>query len=369
MSQKDISKYFTKQDGTAIANDTEFAGLATHTVIKNTNSGLTFKKVGATVFDKTPIEVETDAVLYTAQTLTDAQKLQARTNIGATGSDAVLYTQQSLTNSQKTQARENIGAISLSDINSLISGNYTNPYANLILIGNLQIVFGYSYSGGGQPRAIDRSFIAEFSTKSGKPYFFSNIPLVLGTEQRTTVTKGTETPNGTVRPRNSPAYATFTYYDGGGLERVGYLAIGTPFTYDFVWDNGIPNHVDLRVNRSKSNVLIIEMFIDDLSASVEINQSTSTGIMYFNSDTSNTRPSDDVLLHEYGWRDGKVIISDSIFDYSVNKSDFKIRAVDATNAYWKKICYKLTAINDNVSLKFIKTGTANSYIKIYYNTL
>ena len=83
MSQNDISKYFTKQNGSAITNDTEFAGLATHTVIKNTNSGLTFKKVGATVFDKVPIDIETDAVLYTAQTLTNSQKTQARNNIGA----------------------------------------------------------------------------------------------------------------------------------------------------------------------------------------------------------------------------------------------------------------------------------------------
>lgn len=89
MSQNDISKYFTKQNGSAITNDTEFAGLATHTVIKNTNSGLTFKKVGATVFDKEPIEIETDAVLYTAQTLTNSQKQQARENIGVDELDGV----------------------------------------------------------------------------------------------------------------------------------------------------------------------------------------------------------------------------------------------------------------------------------------
>lgn len=46
-----------------------------------------------------------------AQTLTDEQKAQARTNIGAdTVQGAVLYTPQSLTDTQKTQARDNIGA-------------------------------------------------------------------------------------------------------------------------------------------------------------------------------------------------------------------------------------------------------------------
>lgn len=56
-----------------------------------------------------------DAVKYTEQTLTTAQKTQARTNIGAAASDdiptdAVKYTEQALTTAQKTQARTNIGA-------------------------------------------------------------------------------------------------------------------------------------------------------------------------------------------------------------------------------------------------------------------
>lgn len=57
-----------------------------------------------------------------AQSLTDAQKAQARTNIGATGggdipTDYVSYgSAQSLTDAQKTQARTNIGAASSGDI-------------------------------------------------------------------------------------------------------------------------------------------------------------------------------------------------------------------------------------------------------------
>lgn len=53
-----------------------------------------------------------------AQSLTTAQKTQARTNIGAVAADevsslvsgVVKYTSQSLTAAQKTQARTNIGA-------------------------------------------------------------------------------------------------------------------------------------------------------------------------------------------------------------------------------------------------------------------
>lgn len=50
-----------------------------------------------------------DAVRYVAQTLTEAQKAQARTNIGVSG-ETVLYTAQTLSESQKTQARTNIDA-------------------------------------------------------------------------------------------------------------------------------------------------------------------------------------------------------------------------------------------------------------------
>lgn len=63
-------------------------------------------------------DIPTGVVLYTDQTLTDAQKLQARTNIGAaapgeggggSAEGAVLYTAQTLTAEQKEQARDNIG--------------------------------------------------------------------------------------------------------------------------------------------------------------------------------------------------------------------------------------------------------------------
>lgn len=62
-------------------------------------------------------DIPTGVVLYTAQTLTAAQKLQARTNIGAaapgeggggSAEGAVLYTEQTLTEEQQRQARKNI---------------------------------------------------------------------------------------------------------------------------------------------------------------------------------------------------------------------------------------------------------------------
>lgn len=59
-----------------------------------------------------PVGGSSNFVRYdAAQNLTDEQKAQARTNIGAdTVQGAVLYTPQSLTDAQKTQARGNIGA-------------------------------------------------------------------------------------------------------------------------------------------------------------------------------------------------------------------------------------------------------------------
>lgn len=88
-----------------------------------------------------------NAVLFTQQTLTDAQKQQARENIGAgTGggsSDAVLYTPQTLTSSQQAQARENIGAEAQSNKVTSLSASSTNtqyPSAKCVydLIGDVE---------------------------------------------------------------------------------------------------------------------------------------------------------------------------------------------------------------------------------------
>lgn len=66
-------------------------------------------------------------VSYLLQDLTEDQKAQARTNIGADTKNAVLYTPQDLTDGQKTQARNNIGAgtsnITSDDISTQIDNN------------------------------------------------------------------------------------------------------------------------------------------------------------------------------------------------------------------------------------------------------
>lgn len=138
MSNKEISRYLTKEDGTTFSSDTELLGLSVNSKVKNKNSGYTFKKTGSNVFDKTPIEVETNAVLYTSQTLTDAQKTQARNNIGASSSSAVLYTVQTLTEDQKLQARTNLGIDDLSGV----------PEGTIVMWASSIIPAGWSICNG-----------------------------------------------------------------------------------------------------------------------------------------------------------------------------------------------------------------------------
>ena len=78
MSNKDISRYLVKEDGTAFATDNDLQALAVNSKVTNVNSGLTYKKTASNVYDKTPIEVETDAVLYSPQTLTNEPESSAR---------------------------------------------------------------------------------------------------------------------------------------------------------------------------------------------------------------------------------------------------------------------------------------------------
>lgn len=66
-------------------------------------------------------EIDDSVVKYSSgQSLTDTQKAQARTNIGAVGSADSQYTvkvvEQTFTEEQKTQARTNIGALSSADL-------------------------------------------------------------------------------------------------------------------------------------------------------------------------------------------------------------------------------------------------------------
>lgn len=111
----EISRYLVDANGNSFSSDTDLQSLSKNAKVKNTNSGVSYKKVtgttsGVPVFDKVPFqEGQPNAVLYSPQSLTSAQKQQARDNIGASGGDAVLYSPQSLTDIQKQQARMNIG--------------------------------------------------------------------------------------------------------------------------------------------------------------------------------------------------------------------------------------------------------------------
>ena len=169
----EISRYLVDANGNSFSSDADLQSLSKNAKVKNTNSGVSYKKVqgttsGVPVFDKVPFqEGQPDAVLYSQQSLTTAQKQQARTNIGASGSDAVLYSQQTLTSAEKEQARANIGAIDLttgknnfvsttssqtfdiSTTNRILKNIGIFPFSagqrcNVIPLGDYQVSFGQS---------------------------------------------------------------------------------------------------------------------------------------------------------------------------------------------------------------------------------
>lgn len=84
-------------------------------------------------------EIDDSVVKYSSgQSLTDTQKAQARTNIGAVGSADSQYTvkviEQSFTEEQKTQARTNIGALSSADLS--VWSQRTNTEEDLNILAN-----------------------------------------------------------------------------------------------------------------------------------------------------------------------------------------------------------------------------------------
>lgn len=97
------AKYWAEQAQTAVGGDfatkTEAQGYVdTHNQSVDAHADIRSAVAGSVRYDE-------------AQILTDEQKTQARTNIGAdTVQGAVLYTPQTLSDDQKTQARGNIGA-------------------------------------------------------------------------------------------------------------------------------------------------------------------------------------------------------------------------------------------------------------------
>lgn len=154
----------------------------------------TLKYTGAQIDER--LDKAGNAVLFTAQNLTEAQKAQARDNIGAgmvntvngvapdkngnvevsgTGgsADAVLYTEQTLADEQKAQARENIGAASQADMDLLriegIPGN--NLFNKNACVSGVEIAPG---SGILQPSYLDTNLVSEpIPVIGGEFYTFS----------------------------------------------------------------------------------------------------------------------------------------------------------------------------------------------------
>ena len=427
MSTNDISRYLVKANGSSFASDNELQSLAVNSKVTNVNSGLTYKKTALNVYDKTPIEVETDAVLYSPQTLTNAQKLQARDNIGASSSDAVLYTAQSLTDAQKAQARNNIGAgsptsdavlytsqtltdaqktqarnnigagksesvlytpqtltdaqkliartnietLSSSEIKGLLKSltnySFSSVYAKIIDIGDFRIVYGYTYSSSnGDPKRMSRSMIAEFGG------YFDEIPVMLSTHILGWTHGGEQNAQGVLRNSMSPGYGCVVYYDGNQLECASYIALGRPFkenhiplSYQFGTSEGTYSAIlqDVKIN----STIILEMYARaDSQTTIEVVKSDSSGVQ----DLTTT----DITynLHKYGWRNNEIKVSGDVYDYSVvkmqdNRFIITGRVSDENLNEYRKIVYRLVANSSNVSLKFSKTGDQDGYILLRYS--
>ena len=252
----EISRYLVDANGNSFSSDTDLQSLSKNAKVKNTNSGVSYKKVqgttsGVPVFDKVPFqEGQPDAVLYSQQSLTTAQKQQARTNIGASGGDAVLYSQQTLTSAEKEQARANIGAIDLTtgrnnfvsttssqtfDISTTnrilknigiehVTSNASaqGRYCSRLAIGNTQILYGKS-SATMSDGSI-RYYTAMFK------YPFISAPLVLGTPF---ITTGDDNATcGAVGYSSSPRAYLFGTGSPDHTSRVFYGAIGQSFPLD-----------------------------------------------------------------------------------------------------------------------------------------
>ena len=252
----EISRYLVDANGNSFSSDADLQSLSKNAKVKNTNSGVSYKKVqgttsGVPVFDKVPFqEGQPDAVLYSQQSLTTAQKQQARTNIGASGGDAVLYSQQTLTSAEKEQARANIGAIDLatgrnnfvsttssqtfdiSTTNRILknigiehvtsNGSAQGKYCSRLAIGNTQILYGKSTQTWthGSCRYCSAMFA----------YPFISAPLVLGTPF---ITTGDDNATcGAIGYSSSPRTYLFGIGSPDHVSNVLYGAIGQSFPLD-----------------------------------------------------------------------------------------------------------------------------------------
>lgn len=165
-----------------------------------------------------PVGGSSNFVRYdAAQNLTDEQKAQARTNIGAdTVQGAVLYTPQTLSDAQKAQARKNINAVPggfgigetpkyIADANDAVkNGRYAIDSSTLNLPEPRVPFLNYSYIDvytGARPDVYIKQTITSpyqswhqcevtrcfYSPRGGwQPWEWINPPMLLGTEYRTT---------------------------------------------------------------------------------------------------------------------------------------------------------------------------------------
>ena len=292
----EISRYLVDANGNSFSSDTDLQSLSNNAKVKNTNSGVSYKKVqgttsGVPVFDKVPFqEGQPDAVLYSQQSLTSAQKQQARTNIGASGGDAVLYSQQTLTSAEKEQARANIGAIDLatgrnnfvsttssqtfdiSTTNRILknigiehvtsNGSAQGKYCSRLAIGNTQILYGKSSAS--MSEGSIRYFVAMFK------YPFISAPLVLGTPF---ITVGDDNATcGAIGYSSSPRAYLFGTGSYDHVSRVFYGAIGQSFPLDvnvFEYTEVAPGYGQHYIQIPKENIkltsstcyFLVDMFI------------------------------------------------------------------------------------------------------------
>lgn len=346
----EISRYLTDESGNSFSSDTDLQSLSNNSKVKNTNSGVSYKKVSSTgswtpVFDKVPFqEGQPDAVLYSPQSLTSAQKQQARQNIEALGTSEVYSLLETLT-------------------------NYSNSsdYAKIIDFGSVQVVFGYSYSPSqGEPKRAARSMIAEFGG------YFDEMPVMLSTHILGWTHEGEQNAQGVLRNSMSPGYGVMCWYDGNQLECASYVALGKPFrqnhtplSHHFTQPGEVytASLQDVKTNSS----IILEMYArsGDQIPTIEVDKTESSGIRDLTASGG--------TLHKYGWRNNKIKVSGDVYDYSVVRTEdgqFKITGSqqneDSLSKY-RKIVYRLEAISGDVSLKFTKTGDQDGYIVLRYS--
>lgn len=243
----EISRYLVDANGNSFSSDTDLQSLSNNAKVKNTNSGVSYKKVqgttsGVPVFDKVPFqEGQSDAVLYSPQSLTSAQKQQARDNIGASGDNAVLYSLQFLTDIQKQQARMNIGVdkavlysqqeLTSNEISTVMSnlgidkvgGIFNDTWHNYYLrFGNTQVCFGSSTkvdnSNAPQAEACFKFPFVERPWVSVSP-FIAKPGL-------------TDATAGVIAESTGPRTALLGFGRSSQLSRGNFIAIGKRFDYD-----------------------------------------------------------------------------------------------------------------------------------------